>query len=254
MKLTVVGCSGSYPGPESAASCYLVEHEGYAVVLELGNGAYGALQRHIDPYEVDAVVISHLHADHCLDMCSYYVARKYCPTGVQPRIPVIGPADTAARLSRAYDLEPEPGMNGEFEFVGVADGWRGQLGPFTVTVALVRHPVEAYAVRLDAGGASLVYSGDTGPCPELVELSRGADLALYEASFVESRDNPADLHMTGRDAALTAAEAGVGQLVLTHLVPWNDDAEVLADSEAVDGANATLAHPGLVIELAPAAG
>lgn len=250
MKLTVVGCSGSYPGPDSPASCYLLEHEGARLVLDLGNGAFGALQRYCDPYEVDAVVLSHLHADHCLDMCSYYVARRYRPTGPAPRIPVLGPAGTAARLSRAYDLDPEPGMTEEFDFGEVHDGWSGQLGPFTVTTAQVRHPVDAYAIRVSAGGSTLVYSGDTGPCDELESLAAGADLALFEASFVESAENPGDLHMTGRDAARIAARAGVPRVMLTHLVPWNDPAEVAADAAEIHGVEVILASPGLTVDIA----
>ena len=114
MRLTVVGCSGSYPGPDSCASCYLLEAEWegrtWRVLLELGNGALGQLQRYADPLTIDAVLFSHLHADHCLDLCGYYVMRKYHPTGAQPRIPVWGPGDTPGRLARAYDLPLEPGM------------------------------------------------------------------------------------------------------------------------------------------------
>ena len=97
MRLTVVGCSGSYPGPESPASCYLVqaEHEGrtWSILLDLGNGALGALHRYVDPLAFDAVFLSHLHADHCIDMTSYYVLRKYHPDGEQPPLPVWGPRD-----------------------------------------------------------------------------------------------------------------------------------------------------------------
>jgi len=108
VRLTVIGASGSYPGPESPASCYLLEaeHQGrtWRVLVDLGSGALGVLQRHIDPVTVDAVLLSHLHADHCLDLCGFYVLRKYHPTGPQPRIPVWGPEGTAVRMAKAYDL------------------------------------------------------------------------------------------------------------------------------------------------------
>ena len=112
MRVTVVGCSGSYPGPDSPASCYLIEaeHDGrtWRVVMDLGNGALGALHRYADPLAIDAVLLSHLHADHCLDLCGYHVLRKYHPSGHQPRIPVHGPEGTADRMARAYDLPPRP--------------------------------------------------------------------------------------------------------------------------------------------------
>ena len=99
MRLTIVGCSGSYPGPDSPASCYLLEAEHddgsgsrtWRVLVDLGSGALGALQRYADPLSIDAVLLSHLHADHCLDLAGFYVLRKYHPTGPQPPIPVWGP-------------------------------------------------------------------------------------------------------------------------------------------------------------------
>lgn len=224
LRLTVVGCSGSYPGPDSPASCYLLEseHEGrtWRVVIDLGNGALGQLHRYVDPLTIDAVVLSHLHADHCLDLCGYYVMRKYHPTGAQPRIPVWGPSDTANRMARAYDLAPKPGMWGEFDFR--VHGDPVELGPFRIEARRVVHPVEAYALRVSVAGRTLVYSGDTGPCTALDEIAKGADLFLAEASFQDGDDNPPDLHMTGSDCGATATRAGVGRLVLTHVPPWYD--------------------------------
>ena len=98
MRLTVIGCAGSFPGPESPASCYLVEADGFRLLLDFGNGALGVLQRHAGLYDIDAICLSHLHGDHCLDMCSYWVARTYGPGGPLPSIPVYGPAGTAAQF------------------------------------------------------------------------------------------------------------------------------------------------------------
>ncbi|MGH3242940.1 MAG: MBL fold metallo-hydrolase [Spirillospora sp.] len=221
MRVTVIGCSGSFPGPESPASSYLIEAGDYALVLDLGNGALGSLQRFRSLYEIDAVCISHLHADHCLDLCGYWVARTYRPGGPAPRIPVHGPEGTAARMARAYDLDPVPGMSEAFEFRTLRRG-PYEIGPFRVTTALMPHPVEAYAFRIEHDGAALAYSGDTGASETLVELARDADLFLCEASFLDKPGLPAELHLTAREAGEHAARAGVGRLVLTHLVPWND--------------------------------
>jgi len=248
MRLTVVGCAGSFPGPDSPASCYLLEHDGRRVLLDLGNGALGPLQRYADLYDIDAVVLSHLHADHCLDLTSYYVARKYRPGGPAPSIPVLGPTGTADRMARAYDLPDTPGMAGEFDFRDhVADT---EIGPFRIRTSGANHPVEAYAIRVDAGGGSLVFSGDTGPTDDLVEISRGADLALYEASFLSRyADLPPDLHLTATQACEHARRAGVGRLVLTHLVPWTPRDETLEEAAAVYDGDLALAVPGLVVEV-----
>lgn len=251
MRLTVVGCSGSYPGPDSPASCYLLEadHEGrtWRVVLELGNGALGALHRYADPLAVDAVLLSHLHADHCLDLCGYYVMRKYHPTGPQPRIPVYGPAGTAERMARAYDLPPDPGMTEEFDFRAYDGTFR--IGPFEIEAVPVDHPVAAYALRVSADGRTVAYSGDTGPCDGLAAVAKGADLLLAEASFRAAVTNPPNLHLTGVDAGDCAAQAGVGRLVITHVPPWHDPAEALEEARTRWDGPLDLAAPGAVFEL-----
>lgn len=250
-RLTVVGCSGSYPGPDSTASCYLLEaeHDGRTsrILLDLGNGALGQLHRYVDPLTIDAVFLSHLHADHCLDMCGYYVMRKYHPTGPQPRIPVWGPADTPDRLARAYDLPTDPGMTEEFDFFPHTG--RVTIGPFAVETARVLHPVDAFALKVTIGERTIVYSGDTGPCPELTELAAGADLLLCEASFRDGVDNPPDLHLTGSECGTVATEAGVGRLLLTHIPPWHDPLVALAEARTTWTGRLDLAEAGMVIEL-----
>jgi ribonuclease BN (tRNA processing enzyme) len=227
----VIGCSGSFPGPNSPASCYLIQAGGFDLLLDLGSGALGPLQRHIGLYDVGAILFTHLHADHCLDLCGYWVARKYAPDGPKSRIPVYGPDGVAARMAHAYDLEPEPGMSEAFDFHTLVPG-TFEIGPFMVTAAPMNHIVEAYGFRVEHDGASLAYSGDTGECDALVDLAGGVDLLLAEASFVERPGLPDDLHLTARQAGEHAARAGAKRLVLTHLVPWNDDDNSLAEAKA----------------------
>ena len=239
MKLTVIGCSGSFAGPDSAASCYLLEgdHDGrtWRVLLDLGSGALGTLQRYVDPLAVDAVLISHLHPDHYFDISGLYVVWKYHPGGARPRIPVFGPKGIADQCARAYGLGQDSGMSGEFEFHEYDDR-PIRLGPFTIRVSRLVHPITAYGLRVESEGRTLVYSGDTGPCQELVDLAAGTDLLLCEAAFVESGDNPTDLHLTGKQAGAAAAEAGARRLVLTHIPPWHDPKIPLAEArEAYDG-------------------
>ena len=252
LRLTVIGCSGSYPGPASSASCYLLEaeHDGrtWRVLLDLGNGALGTLQRYTDARLVDGVFLSHLHADHCLDLCGYYVLRKYHPDGALPRIPVWGPPDTARRMAKAYDLDEDPGMNEEFDFLPYADGVV-RLGPFTVTAREVVHPVTAYALRVEVGGRVLAYSGDTGMCHALVDTARDADVFVCEASFMEGVENPPDLHLTGEEAGRAASAGRARRLVLTHIPPWHEPAKVLAEATATYAGPVDLAAPGMVLDV-----
>jgi ribonuclease BN (tRNA processing enzyme) len=252
VRLTVIGCAGSFPGPTSPASCYLLEHDGAAIALDLGNGALGPLAGHTDIRALDAVVLSHLHADHCLDLTSMYVARKYNPDGPPPTpLPVHGPRGTGRRIADAYRTmpgEPVEGLERIYSFAEhTAEPTR--IGPFTVTVTRVAHPVPAFAIRVQAGGASVVYSGDTGPCAALVDIAQGADLALFEASFLTGPANPTALHLTGVEAGQHARDAGVGRLVLTHLVSWNDPQATLAEGRSAFDGELALAAPGMVVEL-----
>ncbi|MGI3781195.1 MAG: MBL fold metallo-hydrolase [Janthinobacterium lividum] len=248
MRLTIVGCSGSTSGPDSPASCYLVQapYEGrtFSLVLDLGPGSFGALQRYVEPSAVDAYALSHLHPDHCLDLCGAYVAGRYSATAPWPRPSVYAPAGAGDRLARAYDVDPREGRTTE---PGTPIGewfdyriWQPEqtIGPFRVATAPVDHPVEAYAVRVTEAvpdGGSLVFSGDTGPCDSLVDLARsedggGVDLLLVEAAFMERPDLPTGVHLTGSQAAAAGEQAGVGSVLLTHIPPWHVPAEVLAEA------------------------
>jgi ribonuclease BN (tRNA processing enzyme) len=247
MKLTVVGCSGSYAGPDSPASCYLLEadHEGrtWRVLIDIGSGAVGTLQRFVDPLTVDAVLLSHLHPDHYFDISGLFVLWKYHPDGATARIPIWGPKGTEKQVVRAYGLSPRTGMDSEFVFHEY-DGRPVVLGPFTVHTTRVEHPVTAYAMRIEADGRVLAYSGDTGPCGQLLDVARDADLLLCEAAFVEGNDNPPDLHLTGRQAGEAAAKAGALALVLTHIPPWHDRTRALAEARDVYDGPVELAATG----------
>ena len=250
MRLTVIGCAGSIPGPDSPASCYLVEADGFRMLLDLGNGALGALQRQAGLDEIDAICLSHLHGDHCLDMCAYWVARTYGPGGPRPPIPVHGPAGTAGRLARAQGTDGPQDMSAAFTFETLSPGTR-QVGPFEITVDHVNHPVETFGFRVVSGGRALAYSADTGESAALVRLAGGADLMLCEASFADAADppNPPGVHLTGRQAGQHAARAGVGELVLTHLVPWNDQAAMLTEAAGAFSGPLSLASGGRILDL-----
>ena len=249
MRLTVVGCSGSFPGPDSPASCYLLEAEGFRLLVDLGNGALGALQRYSGLDDIDAVCLSHLHPDHCLDLCSYYVARTYAPDGARPPIPVYGPAGTAVRMAQAYGTTDHPGMAGAFSFQTLTAGTM-EIGPFRVTLERMNHPVETFGFRFEQAGRVLAYSADTGESAALVQLARGADVLLCEASFLDGPGLPAGLHLTARQAAAHAAQAGAGRLILTHVPPWHDRALALEQACSVPFAGPiSLAASGQSVEM-----
>jgi ribonuclease BN (tRNA processing enzyme) len=247
VKLTVVGCAGSYPPAQSPSSCYLLEHDGYRIVLDMGSGALGALQGYVDPRDLSAIVLSHCHVDHCVDVASLFVLRHYAPVPSGRPLPLLGPSDTRARLAGIYGMTDPSDLSAEFDIrMLVPDP--AVIGPFTITTVRSAHPVEAYCVRVEAGGRSVTYSGDTGPAADLAGLARGTDIALFEASFVGDA-GPPDLHLTASDAGRIATEAGAGMLLLTHHVGWNDEAVVLAEATAAFGGPIEQARPGLTVSL-----
>ncbi|MCB7136420.1 MBL fold metallo-hydrolase [Cellulosimicrobium marinum] len=257
MRLVTVGCSGSFAGPGSPASSYLVqvpaalaaatghEERDWSVVLDLGNGALGALQRFVDPLDLDAVALSHLHPDHFVDVCGLYVYLRYHPergsarTGVPSRLPLLGPSGTARRVEEAYGAEPGDGITGELAVRPWSPGSPVTVGPLTLEPFRVLHPVEAYGVRVTGPSsvrpgerAVLAYSGDTDACDGVVDVARDADLLLCEAAFHEGRDDGVErgIHLTGRRAGEVATAARARRLVLTHLPAWNDPQRSLAEA------------------------
>jgi ribonuclease BN (tRNA processing enzyme) len=248
LRLTIVGCAGSFPSANSPASSYLVEADGFGLVLDLGNGALGSLARHIDIYRVGAIALSHLHADHCLDLCSYFVARRFHPDGPFPPIPIFGPQETEQRIGRAYALPEAPNLRAEFDF-RTYPGEPFRIGPFTARVAVVDHPVTTYAIRLEHGGRTLTYSGDTGPTNALIELAKDADLFLCEATFRPGDDNPPRMHLTAHQAGEHAAQAGARTLVLTHLPPWVAGQQSVAEARQSFSGPVALAVAGATYDL-----
>lgn len=249
MKLTVIGSAGSFPTADSPASCYLVEHDGQRIVLDMGNGSFGALQRLVDTSEPDSlagIVLSHCHIDHCADVGSLYVQRNYHPTRRLPPLPVIGPSVAATRLAEIYGMSVD-----ELAVVFDVRPFSGQpvsVGPFQIDAVRAAHPVEAYSMRVSAGGKAMAFSGDTGPTPALVNIAHDCAVALFEASNVGT-GHPPDLHMSGAEAAQAATAAHADRLVLTHLVQWVDQAAVLAEARAHFDGPIDLARPGLVVEI-----
>jgi ribonuclease BN (tRNA processing enzyme) len=248
MRLTVIGCAGSFPGPDSPASCYLLEADGFRLVIDMGNGALGALQRHAALADIDAVILSHLHADHCVDLYSFRIARQYVPGGPMRVIPVYAPAGGLERIAGVHGVDDEDGLASRFAFSTLAPGHL-EVGPFTIEAGHVNHPVETFGLRLSHGGAAIAYSADTGETGELIRLARNADVALFEASFLTQPGLPPDLHLTARQAAEHAARAGAGHLVLTHLIPWNDPERSREEAATAYDGQLTLAKTGLSIEL-----
>ncbi len=266
MRLTVVGCAGSFPSAQSAASSYLVTAQGpgedgrdrtWTVLLDLGNGALGPLQRLADPTALDAIAVTHLHADHVADLVVLNVLRRYGPGGPCPSVRLYGPEGTPQRLAQLAGKDPATDTSGQFDVHQWHEGTPVRVGPITLHPVAMDHPVPTFGVRVTGPAeddptreVALSYTGDTDECPGLDELAADVDLLLVEAAYLEGHpDAPRGVHLTGRRAAAAAAAGGARRLVLTHLVAWNDPAATLAEARAVYDGPTDLARPGAVYVL-----
>jgi ribonuclease BN (tRNA processing enzyme) len=249
--LTVLGCSGSVPSPGSPASGYLLTAGDTHIAFDLGNGTLAALQASHDPFELDALVLSHLHPDHCADVSALTVMRRYHPEPPYDprlrRLPLYAPAEAPSRLAAAYAPDAaelaDTDLADVYEFHALA-GEPIRIGEITITPARVAHPCAAYGFRIEYGGAVLCYTGDTGPCDALLPLASGAHTLLAEASWTDQPDRPVGLHLSGRQAGELATAAGVGRLVVTHVLPWADRTAVLAEAKAAFNGEVLPAEPG----------
>ena len=243
MRLTVLGACGAWPEAGQACSGFMIEHDGFRLVVDLGYATVPRLLEHVPADRVDAVFISHGHPDHCADLNPLLRARALQdnPPGPLPVYALPGALDAVLALDR-------PGMlAGAWQMHQLEDRSNVDIGPFRAETRLLPHWVPNVGLRLTAGGEVLAYTGDSGPAAEVVELARGADLFLAEATYPDLV--PADSRRylsSARDAGRQAAAAGAGRLMLTHLWPGTDHSHALRAASAHYDQDIVVATAGLV--------
>lgn len=245
VRVTVLGGCGGWPAAAgTACSGYLVEHDSFRVLIDPGYATFPRLLEHCEAADLDAVLISHGHPDHCADLSPLLRARAWAARDCAPRLPVHAPPG-ALRAVLALDV---PGMlDDAFELREFEPGSAFGAGPFTVLSWLLPHWVPNAGLRLQASGTSLAYTGDTGPSADLALLARDADLLIADSSYPEDVPAASAAYLSSaRQAGQVAATAGARHLMLTHLMPGTaTDAAVSAAAAAYHG-HISVATPGLV--------
>lgn len=221
MELIVLGSCGTWAVPDRANSGYLIRHDGHVLWVDLGSGTLANLQRYADLHEIDAVVISHSHPDHMVDLYPYFYARHY---GLQlpPGTPLFAPPGLINRAVALLSEESALDLARTFAITEVEPGDSFGTGPFRVRTAPMAHPVPTLGMRIEADGMSVAYTADTGPTQEIDTIASGTNLLLAEATWQDDGSFRPPLHLTAKQAGEAATRTGVGRLLLTHIWPTLD--------------------------------
>ena len=254
LRLTVLGCSTAAPHPDSPAAGFLVEWGSTAVMLDAGQGTIRRLQRYLDPHDLTALIIGHMHADHYLDIVGLRYLFAWGEATPSP-LPVRLPPGGRARLDQlsAAISERDGFFDAAFDIVEYGTAASMTFGSLTVRPIEAQHYVPAWGVVIEApNGARLAYTGDTGPSDPVVEAVRGVDLLLVEAALrLTSHDDPRRGHLTPEEAIELAVQAKVRQALLVHYQPARH-AEIAAMCATV-GPWIKPAIAGLTVTVQPAA-
>jgi ribonuclease BN (tRNA processing enzyme) len=250
VELTILGTHGMYAGPGGATAGYLLRHDGFSLWIDLGSGTLANLQRHVAPLDVGAVIVSHRHPDHFVDLFPYLYARVYGSDEKVNGTPLFGPPELFDKVAHLLSGAGADEMGTSFALNEVRPGQGFEAGPFRVRTALMAHPVPTIGLRVEAGGKVFAYTADTGPTEAITGLAQGVDLLLSEATWQEDGTPfPPDVHLTAKQAGEHAARANARRLMLTHIKPTLDRERTREETATAFDGEILLATEGMVLEV-----
>lgn len=251
MDVTVLGGSAAGASPGQGCSGYLVEHTGTRLVLDLGPGTFPELRLHTDFRTLDAVVLSHLHLDHALDVFTLRYALAYNPIPAPSPVPLwVPPGGKQFLIDAAQVFAGEGGVDTFYDVFTIEEYDPEEsliIGSLTMQFRPTVHYVPCWAIRVSTGGhGDLFYSADTGPSADLLPLASGATMVIVEGTATATNDEPyAERgHLTAAEAGTLARDAGAETLLLTHLWAENDPFEALQQAESTFAGPVVLASRG----------
>ncbi len=243
MKLTVLGTATPYPRPGNPCSGYLLQSGSTSVWVDAGTGTLAELQRHIGLDELDAIWVSHSHADHTADLLTAYYALRFADIRIEHPVALYCPPGLRERLAGFLGPQSGKGLQRVFQFIELKGWGDSKVGSLELSWAPVDHGMPAFALRASADGQSIAYSGDTAYCESLVELADGADLLLCEVGYTALPAELPPVHCTPEDAGRIAREARVPRLTLTHI--GLDSTEAATRAASVYEGDVQVAAPGV---------
>jgi len=248
VELTVLGAQGTWPGAGGENCGYLLTQDGYHLQMDAGTGTFARLQQVIGVDDVGAMLITHGHPDHFVDIIPTFYARHYGRLG-HPGLQLWSPGGFTDLAASLVSEKRRTVMAEAFDFRGAGPGDAFELGPFRITPFEMQHiGVFSLGFRIEAGGVVLAYTGDTGPCDAAITLGRDADLFLCEATYQnESKLYP--FHLSAAQAGEVATAAGIDHLVLTHLTPELDHRISIREAAETYTGPSDIAGRGMVLEV-----
>jgi len=243
MKLTIIGYWGGYPKANEASAGYLLEENGFKLLIDCGSGILSKMQNLLPPEDLDAVIISHYHADHIADIGVLQHARLiqgFLGKSMES-LPIYGHTLDEAEFAKLTH-------KGVTEGVAYDPQKTLSVGPFTVQFLRTDHPAPCFAMRIEADGKSLVYTGDTSYKDEFIPFTMHADLLLSECNFYRDQDGKSAGHMNSTDVGRLAQAAKVKQVVLTHLPHFGELKNLITETAEVYDGSLELAEYGKIIE------
>ena len=244
MKITVIGFWGGYPAKNEASSGYLLEYGDYRVLLDCGSGVLSELQNHMQPEELDAVVLSHYHPDHVADVgvLQHALLIQQLLSGKKKTVPIYGHTQDEFEFNKLTYKEITKG-------IAYFPDQPIKIGPFTFRFMQTKHPVPCFAMRIEVAGHILVYTGDSAYMEEFVDFAKDATILLCESNFYSDMNGADAGHMTAREAGVIAKKANVQLLILTHLPHYGEHQQLIKEAGEVFHREIALAKSRLEFQL-----
>jgi len=248
MPLHVLGSSGGYARADNPCTGFFLEEGETRLWMDAGHGTFSALRRVVDFRRLDAVLLSHVHPDHCVDVYALHVALLWGEAqGL--KLPLFAPPGTRETLAVLLLEDGLVKFDAAFDYRVIEEGDEIEVKGVRATFLRTQHPTHTLAIRLATPSGVLTYSADTGPATDLARFARGSDLALFEATYQEAFRG-APVHLSATEAGERAVAAGVGRLALTHFWPPLDPRISLEEGRAAAGGIPVVAaEPGGVLEI-----
>jgi ribonuclease BN (tRNA processing enzyme) len=234
MRVTVLGSSASYSGPQRACAGHFLEAAGARLLLDCGNGVIANLAQIQNPEDIDAVFITHNHPDHYADIYVLHAALRYAPSGPRPPLPLYLPRGLWERLPCLLSERGAADFAEAFIPVELEPATAIIIGGVKITPIPVEHTEPTFALVVEADGERFAYTSDTAMCPGVREAAHDVDLLLAEATLPERYADQAP-HLTASQAGTLARKAGARALALVHVWPTNDRVEMARQASEAFG-------------------